>query len=142
MNYLFRLSLIYIFVISCAPIPDASKDPCFQLPDYYLLDPIEDTSPIIEDVDEAASVDPGFRTRVRYPRPARASGIQGIVNSEITISKTGVVQEVKIVNGLGYCTDQEIVRILSSASYEPAMKDGEPVRSKLFVPFNFNLVDN
>ncbi|GEM_PF-1880779 len=138
------MSKYFVFILillgACATTPpDVMLDPCFQEPDSYLKSPLVDTSAIVSDVDVKAEIIGNPAAGIRYPRPARSWGITGIVEAELTISKNGDLQEVTITKSLGYCTDQEVVKLLKGLSYKPAEKDGETVRSILIYPVHFNL---
>lgn len=134
--------LALIVIISCASIPNPSEDPCYQKPDYYLSESISDTSQIVEDFDERAQVLDPYQSKVIYPYPAVSNGVMGKVVAEVTISKNDELQEVRIVEGLGHCLNQEVVRVLTNVSYKAATKDDKPVRSKITVPIDFRLVGN
>lgn len=123
----------------CAPIPDPSQDPCYKLPDYYFNEEIVDTSEVVTDFDVPFEVVPNINSGITFPEPARRAGVSGRVTMEITISKYDAVQEIKVINGPGYCLNRQAVQAYMKASYTSAIKDGEPVKTSFTTGMNFNL---
>lgn len=77
---------------------------------------------------------------IKYPPIARDAGIQGKVWASFIITKTGKVENIQIVRGLGYGLDEEVLRVLAKMpDWTPGMEYGKPVNVKLQLPVNFKL---
>jgi TonB family protein len=74
-----------------------------------------------------------------YPPDARTSRIQGSVVLETTITETGEVQDIKVLQGIPEL-NQAAVDAVGQWRYEPVRgDDGEPVAVNLVVTINFKL---
>ena len=81
-------------------------------------------------------------TRVNYPAKARESGIQGIVFINVIINEAGQLEKAIISKGIGGGCDEEALQALqrgAQAGFEPAIKDGKPVKVKYDYPIKFSL---
>lgn len=83
-------------------------------------------------------------TNIRYPKEARKAGIQGKAVAAFVISKMGKVENVKILDGLGYGIDKEVIRVIEmmnemGETWIPAEKDGQPVALEMTIPVKFKL---
>ncbi len=142
MNKFTYLSLVGFLMVSCYSGENTANYSCFQEQDHYTEEPITDNSPIIQDVDEEIEVASSPAPGIKYPRLARTSGVKGKVIAEVTVSKTGKLQKIEIIRGLGYCLDEAVVEFLRESTYKAAKKDGLAVRSTKEMPFNFSIHDN
>jgi TonB family protein len=80
------------------------------------------------------------RAVVTYPQIARAQRIQGTVITNVLISETGDVLDVRIIRGVpGPGLNDAAVQAMRRSSFAPAMKDGVRVRSYITVPIEFKL---
>jgi TonB family protein len=83
-------------------------------------------------------------TNIRYPKEARKAGIQGKAVAAFVISELGKVEKVRIVEGLGYGIDKEVIRVIEmmnelDKTWIPAEKDGQPVALEMTIPVKFKL---
>ncbi len=80
-------------------------------------------------------------SNLRYPAKARENGIQGTALAELILSETGVIEQVRIVDGVSPEIDEEVIRTLSNINLEwiPAMDAGKNVKYKFYMPVNFKL---
>ncbi|QNK62599.1 TonB family protein [Pedobacter sp. PAMC26386] len=77
---------------------------------------------------------------VRYPAEAVKNNIQGKVFLSFIVEKTGELKDIKVERKLGWGTDEEAVRLLSSSpKWTPGTQDGVPVRVKYNIPISFTL---
>jgi len=74
-----------------------------------------------------------------YPEIARRARIQGVVILEAVITKTGSVEEVKVLRSLNPVLDQAAVNAVKQWKYQPAMLNGKPVKVYFTVTVNFTL---
>ena len=91
--------------------------------------------PLAPDVLSCGDEEPGPRI---YPEAAKREHVQGVVILEATISTSGCIGELKVLQG---------VRMLNAAAlsavvrwrYTPTLLDGEPVPVIMTVTVNFRL---
>lgn len=100
-------------------------------------------------VDESAEFKEGgkakfkewVKSNIDYPKKAKMMGIRGKVYVECIVNRDGSISDVKVIKGLGFGCDEEAIRLIEATSYmwDPAQKDGKPVRQKMIrrVVFKF-----
>jgi len=77
---------------------------------------------------------------IKYPKEARAKGIQGKVFVQFVVNENGVLEQIKAVRGINEAIDAEAVRVLSNApKWEPGYLEGEPVKVRMVLPITFKL---
>ncbi|PKP01937.1 MAG: hypothetical protein CVU14_04285 [Bacteroidetes bacterium HGW-Bacteroidetes-9] len=76
---------------------------------------------------------------LRYPEKALESRIEGQVHVAYTVSNEGKVEDIEVVNGLGYGCDEEAIRLISLLKYAPASNHGMKVRSSMRTRISFRL---
>jgi TonB family protein len=76
-----------------------------------------------------------------YPEGARKSKIEGKVFAEFIVELDGSLSHVKIIKGIGYGCDEEVMRVVKSMpmKWKPGEKAGKTVRTKMTLPFMFRL---
>ncbi len=65
--------------------------------------------------------------------------ITGTVQLSLVLGVDGVPHDVKIEKGLGHGLDEKAVEAVRKWKFQPAMKDGQPVETKLYVTTTFRL---
>jgi TonB family protein len=76
--------------------------------------------------------------RLKYPKDAKAEGIEGTVVLKFVIGTNGGVQEIEVEQGVYPSLDAEAVRVVrNSPKWRPAVKDGKPVRFTYHFPVIF-----
>ncbi len=86
---------------------------------YFLL---PDTPVLIED--EAQ-----FRSQIKYPLAAINGGVSGRVILRYMVDERGQVQDIKVVKGLGWGTEDVVIDLLRKTTFQPATFNGEPVKA-------------
>ena len=77
---------------------------------------------------------------IKYPVECEKQGIQGRVVLLILINKDGSVTDIKVAKSVHPLLDAEAVRVASSMPHwQPATKDGQPVRIRYSLPITFSL---
>jgi TonB family protein len=66
-----------------------------------------------------------------YTQAAFKAGIHGFVTLELTVSVDGKARGISVVQGLGYGLDESAVTAVQSWKFEPALRNGVPVDSKI-----------
>lgn len=74
-----------------------------------------------------------------YPEEAKKDGAEGIVIVETTISPEGKVIAVRVEKSVHPALDEEAMRTAEKCQFQPAIKNGKRVVSKLMLPFHFKL---
>ncbi len=81
-----------------------------------------------------------FVKKLRYPEVARDNNIQGKVYVSFVVSKDGSLKDIKILRGIGYGCDEEVIRmILLMPKWKPGTQGGKPVRVRYTLPVSFKL---
>lgn len=78
---------------------------------------------------------------MEYPAAAGRAGVQGKVFLTFVVNADGSIQDIKVLKGLGFGTDEEAIRIMKNTPrWKPGQKaDGEKVRVKYNLPIPFVL---
>jgi TonB family protein len=74
-----------------------------------------------------------------YPEAARAAGTQGTVVLIVTVGRDGSVEAVDLEQSAGKLLDAAAVEAVRAWQFTPAQRSGVRVRSKIRVPFRFEL---
>ena len=75
----------------------------------------------------------------QYTADAAALHIQGDVTLQVRFLKTGKVEVLRVVNGLGHGLDQQAVNAVEQLQFRPAMLDGRPVDHTTLFHVTFQL---
>lgn len=83
-------------------------------------------------------------TNIRYPKEARVGGIQGTNVVTFVITKTGEVEDIRLVSNIGSGTGEESIKVVKSMSsmgekWSPGVKDNENVNVLYTLPITFKL---
>ncbi len=73
----------------------------------------------------------------KYPDIAKQRRLEGVVGLSILVSETGKVLEVKIVKATNPILDESAMEAVKQWTYQPATKDGVPVKVWLPVSMSF-----
>ena len=77
---------------------------------------------------------------LRYPAPAQRANISGKVFVSFVVNTDGTIQDVTVLKGLGFGTDEEAVRVVKGMpKWKPGKQSGRPVRVKFNLPIAFTL---
>lgn len=81
-----------------------------------------------------------LQQNIRYPAEARKNNIQGTVLCRFTVETDGKVTSPEIIRGIGSGCDEEVIRVVAlMPRWQPAEKNGKPVRSSMVMPVKFAL---
>jgi TonB family protein len=79
---------------------------------------------------------------LKYPEAAKKAGVEGEVHLSFTITTDGAIVDAKILKGLGYGCDEELLRIINAMPrWSPARKAGKPAEVSYTLPVKFRLGD-
>ena len=77
---------------------------------------------------------------LRYPAAAQRANVAGRVFVSFVVNTDGSIQDVTVLKGLGFGTDEEAQRVVKSMpKWRPGKQSGRPVRVKYNLPINFTL---
>ena len=77
---------------------------------------------------------------LRYPQQALTNEIEGKVTIQFTVATSGDLSEFRVVRGIGYGCDEEVVRLIKKGpKWYPTRRGGEPVVGKMRVKVRFRL---
>lgn len=108
---------------------ETDQKPSQPVPGTYKVDPKSGVS------------EPKIRSKVEpvYTNVARDAKVEGTVVLSAVIDENGRVEIVRVVRPLGWGLEEAAADALSKWRFEPAQKDGQPVRVSLNIEVNFNL---
>jgi periplasmic protein TonB len=106
-----------------------------------------DKEPVYEVTDEVATFPGGDAAMLRfinetmkYPTSAKAAKVEGRVVMQILVEKDGRVTLVNPVVSPDEALTEETVRLTTKMpNWNPAKKDGQPVRSYIILPVQYKL---
>ncbi|WP_247236046.1 TonB family protein [Telluribacter sp. SYSU D00476] len=77
---------------------------------------------------------------MKYPPAAVRAKVQGIVYLSFVITSQGEIKDIQILKSMGFGTDVEAKRIVSSMPrWQPGIQSGQPVNVRYNLPINFQL---
>lgn len=77
---------------------------------------------------------------MKYPAPAKANGVEGVVTVKFTVNADGTIGAIKIVRMIDPDLEQEAIRIVKKMpAWIPADKEGTPVAADATVAIPFIL---
>jgi TonB family protein len=82
---------------------------------------------------------PYILTLVKYPEDAVRNNVQGEVRLRYVVERSGDITNIQTIHNLAGGCPQEVVRVLRSLRWIPAIKNGEAVRSTQEISIQFRL---
>lgn len=76
----------------------------------------------------------------KYPADAKKAGHQGKVQLALVIGTDGKVETVSVSRSVDPSLDQSAMEAVRQWTFEPALKDGKPVKVEVHVEINFSLI--
>ncbi len=105
-----------------------------------------DTNMVFMAVEQPAEFEGGkdafikfLQENIKYPTSARKANISGKIFVQLTVNTDGTVEDVNTINSLGHGIDEEAMRVIQLAKWNPAKQSGKTVRNRFIVPINFQL---
>lgn len=80
-----------------------------------------------------------LQSSIRYPELARKAGIEGRVIVQFIVTENGTVENPRVIRGIGGGCDEEALRAVKEAKFEPGRQRGIPVRVQYSLPVIFRL---
>jgi TonB family protein len=87
---------------------------------------------------------PTLRTKVQpeYTRAAKEGRVEGTVLLSFVVNEDGIPEDISVVQPLGLGLDEKAKEAVAQWRFNPATKDGKPVRSAAKAEVNFRLLEN
>ena len=83
-----------------------------------------------------------IKSKITYPQKAIKNNIEGEVEVAFTISREGIVKNVRLVRGIGYDCDEAVLNaFINCFKWRPAIVMSNPIESQSSVIINFKLTD-
>lgn len=80
---------------------------------------------------------------IRYPKEDEKLGRSGVVRVSYVVDTTGLVKDVKIVQGVSESLDKEALRVVNSLPrFTPGYRNGKPVQVQFTIPIKFGFSYN
>ncbi len=80
-----------------------------------------------------------LQQKINYPERAKRAGIDGRVIIQFIVTETGDVEDPNVIRGIGGGCDQEALRVVKEAKFQPGRQRGKPVRVQYSLPIIFRL---
>jgi TonB family protein len=74
---------------------------------------------------------------VPYPEMAKRGRLEGVVEVSFIVAETGGVQDIRIEESGGEAFDPAVIEVLKGWRYQPATKQGIPVKVRMHRRFRF-----
>ena len=83
-----------------------------------------------------------IQKNLSYPGKAKKDSIQGKVIVQFVVSKTGAIEDIKIIKSLSKECDEEVMRVVSiMPRWNPGKQNGKAVSVRFVLPVIFRLKD-
>jgi protein TonB len=77
---------------------------------------------------------------IQYPVKALKKRLEGTVVLQFVVTKTGTVDDIKVLRGVHSSLDSEAIRVVKLLpKWEPGIKDGHAVNVYYWIPIKFEL---
>jgi protein TonB len=79
-------------------------------------------------------------SHIQYPEIAKRAGVEGKVLVQFVVEKSGEIDDIQVIKGIGAGCDEEAVRVCKMMpKWKPGRQNGKPVRVRMVIPFHFKL---
>lgn len=107
--------------------------------DLYDPDEAQEYYTVVEQMPKLIGGLAAIAQEITYPEMARRAGIEGRVYVQFIVNEQGEVEHPRILRGIGGGADEEALRVISNAEFEPGYQDGKPVAVQYSIPIVFRL---
>lgn len=94
---------------------------------------------IVEQMPELIGGLASIQKKINYPEIAKKAGVEGRVIVQFVVDEQGNVQDPQVVRGIGAGCDEEAIRAVKQAKFEPGKQRGKAVKVKMSLPITFKL---
>ena len=83
-----------------------------------------------------------IQDNLTYPDKAVKNNIEGIVSIEFDVTKSGTLDNFKIIKDIGYDTSSALIQVLKKCKkWNPSIVNGKPITVKFYLEVPFKLID-
>jgi TonB family protein len=80
--------------------------------------------------------------KLHYPEQALENKVEGRVTVQFTVGTNGQLEDFKIIKGLGFGCDDEVIRLIKEGpAWSPSKRNAQPVPEKVKVRLKFDIPD-
>lgn len=80
-----------------------------------------------------------LQRQINYPSIARRAGIEGRVIVQFVVTENGTVEDPRVIRGIGGGCDEEALRVVRKAKFNPGRQRGKAVRVQYSLPIIYRL---
>lgn len=81
-----------------------------------------------------------IESNIQYPEQALVNEVEGRVTIQFTVESSGALSEIKVIRGIGYGCDEEVIRLIKHGpKWNPTRRDDEPIKGRVKVRVRFRL---
>ena len=81
-----------------------------------------------------------LESNLRYPEEALKNQVEGKVTIQFSVGLTGQVTDFKVIRGIGFGCDEEVIRLIKAGpKWSPTKKNEEPIKDRVRVRMRFAL---
>jgi TonB family protein len=78
--------------------------------------------------------------KMNYPSQALENKVEGRVTVQFTVAPNGELQDFKILNGIGFGCDDEVIRLIKEGpAWSPTKRNAQPITDKVKVRLKFDI---
>lgn len=117
-------------IANTPPPPPAPEEEVEEEPEIFV---------IVEQMPELIGGLAAIQKKIKYPEIAKKAGVEGRVIVQFIVDENGDVLDPQVVRGIGAGCDEEAVRAVQQAKFEPGKQRGKAVKVKMSLPITFKL---
>ena len=102
-------------------------------------EPEDDFFVVVEQMPQLRGGLGALQRKVSYPEMARRAGIEGRVTVQFIVNEQGRVENPRVIRGIGGGCDEEAVRAVLKAKFQPGLQRGRPVAVRYTLPITFRI---
>ncbi len=117
-------------IANTPPPPPAPEEEVEEEPEIFV---------IVEQMPELIGGLAAIQKKISYPEIAKKAGVEGRVIVQFVVDENGAVLDPQVVRGIGAGCDEEAVRAVRQAQFQPGKQRGKAVKVKMSLPITFKL---
>lgn len=141
-----RVLLLICFVLVLSPLAAQNNETDSASPQTEIIKGKNGEDIVITQPEFKGGIEKMYKyisDNFEYPEDAQKRSVNGKMEVEFTVEKSGDITYVGILKGLDYSIDDEVLRLLKAMPrWIPATKNGEPVRYKVTMPLTIRASRN
>jgi len=136
--------LILIGTLNCSAQGEMNDQPSSPVLYDTTYNPDDEIFTVVENSPQYVGGDDArikfLQENITYPKAARRAGIQGTVYITFVIEKSGRLNDIRILRGIGGGCDEESLRVVKAMPrWKAGMQRGKPVRVQFNMPIKYTI---